>query len=297
MKQATDSGVYMLRGFCNSQAGQDKTLCVKYSMVYKFRIRVLQEGYQIWNEHNSTVHSSMEALLFYHHLFPIRDGTYTLRFDPDSGGAVLCVTHRCQILKFRVVASMTADNRREFGFHHLPTVPKFGSLEEFIVHHHKNPIRGSSADGDIILKMPFQLVPRCQQELDFQQISLDAAIFTTGSVAAVSNKVARMRSGNFLVLRRSQQPLLQQPGESESTDSSAAAGAGVEHSLVVRDDHGSVKTFRIVERDTDLSFRPQKTFTLAERPELVTDRIEKMVHFLCIASKFLSPEITLLVKP
>uniref|UniRef100_A0A1I8F3F5 Rad21_Rec8 domain-containing protein n=1 Tax=Macrostomum lignano TaxID=282301 RepID=A0A1I8F3F5_9PLAT len=203
---------------------QDKTLCVKYSMVYKFRIRVLQEGYQIWNEHNST---------------------REFGFASSANGAQV---------------------REPGGVHCAPSQESYPRQQRRRRHHPE---------------MPFQLVPRCQQELDFQQISLDAAIFTTGSVAAVSNKVARMRSGNFLVLRRSQQPLLQQPGESESTDSSAAAGAGV------------LSTAWLFGTTT-----AAKTFTLAgAAQELVTDRIEKMVHFLCHCQQVSVSDITLLVKP
>uniref|UniRef100_A0A1I8FJS9 Uncharacterized protein n=1 Tax=Macrostomum lignano TaxID=282301 RepID=A0A1I8FJS9_9PLAT len=118
--------------------------------------------------------------------------------------------------------------------------------------------------------MPFQLVPRCQQELDFQQIVLDAAIFTTGSSPT---RWPGMRSGNFLVASPDrQQPLLagSQPGESESNGFVCWPLVLVlRHSLVVRDDHGS------------------KTFTLAERPETGDGpNREDWCTSCCIASKF-----------
>uniref|UniRef100_A0A1I8FG40 Uncharacterized protein n=1 Tax=Macrostomum lignano TaxID=282301 RepID=A0A1I8FG40_9PLAT len=127
--------------------------------------------------------------------------------------------------------------------------------------HKAIPSASSSADGDIILKIAVPAgTDRCQQELGLptQISSLGRGHFQPPGSSPT--KVARNAQREF-------------SGASPIATAAAAAAArgirvgsgfvsvrplvlGVEHSLVFRDDHRQLKTFRIVGGHRPLSFRP-----------------------------------------
>uniref|UniRef100_A0A1I8FKK4 SH2 domain-containing protein n=1 Tax=Macrostomum lignano TaxID=282301 RepID=A0A1I8FKK4_9PLAT len=274
----------------------------KNEKVAVFRIRLTPKGYQVSNGHNERLHVSMEALLFHHHIFPIQvappqqqevllrrpydlevlkaspeEGTYALRRDTEGQSvAVLCVKQNHQILKLRISADQDG---KQYGFQNDDkTQEGDNSLQ-------KLASRFRPLEGVLLL-------PPAAAVADTETALQATAAATAAAEAEAADRVCRMQGGNFQLLLRRKDSQKQQP---QPASHSAINAPFVEYALLlVRDDKGAVQKFRLMERDTDLSFGPQKLYSLLEKPELVTDSLEKMISLLCVSARILSPDIMFL---
>uniref|UniRef100_A0A1I8GWQ2 SH2 domain-containing protein n=1 Tax=Macrostomum lignano TaxID=282301 RepID=A0A1I8GWQ2_9PLAT len=326
IRHASGNGVYMLRGFCQGQQSQELAVCLRLDdKSYKFSVEATTSGscqqFCIAGESGGRAHETVEAMLFYHHLFPIltgtgmsdmrlarpfdlekdaivsgltaafsaslwhyggkatctdvlveaADGTYALRMD-SYDTTVLCVVQNGQVMKFRIVVTAGQPGSDELIFAiNFPNSSKFSSIEELLLHYHKNPLPTNSlGTSDLLLRIPFQLSTRCQHELSRLVRLPDEQVIRSGTADSAAAKLSRhggvKRGGNFYL----------------HLNKERKGGGGT--LLAIAPDaasSGEVHRLRLVTMETGFIGQPQKFVHVEDKPELAALSLDRLVHILC----------------